>query len=198
MAAFALSVFFLPATLSDAASSTNGISIEVNVQEVLTLDCGSATVNLGVVTPGIPVTGSSVCTTTTNAEGGYNLTVKKDDILGATLDINSEEATDIADKTPWDPAGTGNATQWSGTGLGFTVFASTATKNSAWWGTGTTVTDSNNKYAGFTPTDTDIMRHLAYSDTSTTTSIGYKLDVPRSQKSGTYAGSITYQAIVNP
>ena len=182
----------------NAAVGTDGVTLQTDVQEVITLDCGSATVNLGNLTPGTPVTGSSVCTATTNANGGYNLAVRKDDATDTTMDKNTEAAVNIADLTAWDPTDLGNAAVWSGTGLGFTVFESTATKNTDWWGTGSTVTDAANKYAGFNAAQTDIMRHTAYADLATTTTIGYKLDVPSTQKSGAYSGAITYQATTTP
>jgi hypothetical protein len=187
--------------LASAAISTYGTDLQTDIQEIISLDCGGSTVNLGNITPGDPVVGSSVCTATTNANGGYALAVKRDDATDTTMDKDLDQAVNIDDKTAWDPtasAGSGNASSWTGTGLGFTVFASTATKNDAWWGNGTTVSDPANMYAGFAATQKDIMRHTSYSSSSTATSIGYRLDVPSSQKSGAYSGSITYQAITNP
>jgi hypothetical protein len=177
-----------------------GINLNTDIQEVISLNCGGATVNLSNITPGTPVTGSSTCTATTNANGGYSLSVKKDN-TEETLTKDSEPATTIPDKTPWDPtakANSGNADIWSGTGLGFTIYDSSATKNNTWWGTGTTLTDANNKYAGFSTDQSNIMIHNNYSETSTQTSIGYKLDVPPTQKSGAYSGNITYQAVTAP
>ena len=185
---------------AQATTATFGVTLQTNVQEVITLTCDSATVNLGNLVPGTPVTGTSVCTGTTNANGGYNLAVLRNDAT-TTMDKTTDATIDITDKTVWDPAasaGAGNAATWSGTGLGFTVFASTATKSNTWWGTGTTVIDANNKYAGFPAAYADIMRHTTYSATATTTSIGYKLDVPTTQKSGAYDGIITYQATSTP
>ena len=173
-----------------------GINLNTDVQEVISLDCGTPTINLGNLTPGTPVTGSSTCTATTNANGGYTLAVKRDDAT-STLKKNSENNITISDLTPWDPTAP-NANTYSGTGLGFTVFSSTANKNSSWWGTGSTLTDSNNKYAGFNTNQTDIMRDTSYSETSTATDIGYKIDVPPTQKSGAYSGSVTYQVTTAP
>lgn len=179
-----------------ATTATDGVTLQTDVQEVITLDCGAATVNLGNLTPGTPVTGSSVCTATTNANGGYMLAVKRDD-ADTTMDKVSDATVNITDQTAWNKT-TPNAVSWTGTGLAFTVFASDATKNTTWWGTGTTVTDSANLYAGFPAAYTNIMEHGTYSATSTTTSIGYKLDVPSTQKSGAYDGTITYQATTTP
>jgi hypothetical protein len=177
-----------------------GINLNTDIQEVISLNCGGTTVNLGNITPGSPVTGNSICTTTTNANGGYALSVKKDNTQ-ETLQKDTEPATTIPDKTPWDPtanANSGNADTWSGTGLGFTVYSSSASKNTDWWGTGADLTDTNNKYAGFATDQSNIMIYNDYSETSTQTSIGYKLDVPPTQKSGAYSGNITYQAVTAP
>jgi hypothetical protein len=182
--------------ISFGASATDSVILSTTVAETISLDCGTD-VNLGTLTPGTPVTGSSTCTVTTNANGGYNLQVKRDD-ADTTMDKTTDATTNIADKTAWDPTGSGNGATWTGTGLGFTVFASTATKSTTWWGTGTTETDANNKYAGFPTAYTNVMVHTAYSSSSTTNSIGYKLDVPSTQKSGAYDGTITFQAVSTP
>ncbi len=182
---------------AQATTATYGVTLQTNVQEVMTLSCDSATVNLGNLVPGTPVTGTSVCTGTTNANGGYNLAVLRNDAT-TTMDKTTDQSIDITDKTAWDPTGSGNAATWTGTGLGFTVFASTATKSTTWWGAGASVTDASNKYAGFPSAYANIMVHAAFSAVATTTSIGYKLDVPSTQKSGAYDGVITYQATSIP
>ena len=182
-----------------AATATGQVTLSTTVNQTISLDCG-ANVNLGNITPGTPVYNSTVCTGTTNAESGYDLNVMRDD-ADTTMDKISEATTNITDKAAWDPtanAGAGNAASWSGTGLGFGVFASTATRNTTWWGTGSACDDTNNKYAGFPTAYALIMDHDAYSSGSTTTSICYKLDVPTTQKSGTYDGNVTYQAVSKP
>lgn len=184
-----------------SATSTSQITITTTVAETISLDCVSATpVALGTITPGTPVYNSNTCTTTTNANGGYNLAVKRDD-ADTTIDKVGEAATNISDKTAWDPtasAGAGNAATWTGTGLGFSVYASTATKSTTWWGTGTTCDDALNKYAGFPVAYANIMQHASYSATSTTVGICYKLDVGTTQKSGNYDGTVTFQATSTP
>jgi hypothetical protein len=185
--------------LSVGATATDQVTLTTSVAETISIDCG-ADVDLGTLTPGTPVTGSSTCTTTTNANGGYNLQVKRDD-ADTTMDKTTDASINIADKTAWDPtasAGNGNAATWSGTGLGFAVYASTATKNTTWWGAGTTEGDALNKYAGFPSAYANVMVHASYSAGSTTNTIGYKLDVPSTQRSGAYDGTITYQAVSTP
>lgn len=178
-----------------AATDTEQVTLQVDVAEVLAMSVDSATVDMGTLTPGTPVTGSSVVTVTTNANGGYDLKVKRDD-SDTTMDHTVLPSYNITDKTAWD--GSSSAATWSGTGLGFSVYASTATKNATWWGSGTACDDAANKYAGFPSSYTTIMSHSSYSATSTTTSVCYKLDVPSTQRSGAYDGTITYQATSKP
>jgi hypothetical protein len=186
--------------ISWGATATDTVTLSVTVAQTITLDCG-ADVNLGTLTPGTPVPAtdqSTTCTATTNADAGYDLSVKKDD-SGTTLDDAATHAIDITDKTAWNPSGSGNAaTPYATTGLAFSVFASTATKNTTWWGIGTAFDSAGNKWAGFPSSYAIIMDHDTYSSGSTTTSIAYRLDVPTTQRSGAYNGTITYQAVTKP
>lgn len=177
------------------ATSSDQVNLDVIVAETISLSCGSD-VSLGTLTPGTPVSGSTVCTTTTNANGGYDFAVKRDD-ADTTMDHSTDATTNINDKTAWNRTAP-NAAAYSSTGLAFSVFASTATKNTTWWGTGLACHDANNLYAGFPSSYTNIMEHASYSSGSTTTSICYRIDVPTTQKSGSYTGSITYQVTTKP
>lgn len=184
---------------ANAAIVTDGVLLQTDVQEILSLDCG-ADVDLGALTPGTPVTGETICGAITNANGGYTLAVKRDNATGATMKKDTDAQVIIADKAAWTP-GTPNSAVYSGTGLGFTVFVSDSTKNTTWWGTGSNAIDTGglNKYAGFDTAQTDIMVHTVFtSGLVEHTSIGYKLDVPSTQKSGAYSGSITYQVTTTP
>lgn len=182
-----------------ADTDSHQTTLTVGVQGTISLDCG-ADVDLGSLTPGTPVGGSSTCTVTTSSGGGYELSLKRDDI-DTTLDLTGEASTNITDKTDWDKdanSGSGNTDTYSGTGLGFSLFDSTANKNITWWGSGTTYNDVNNKYAGI-PNDYEvIMDYDDYSASSTVNEISYRLDVPATQKSGVYNGTITYQAVDTP
>lgn len=196
VALLVVSVAIVVAQFAQAATATDQVTLQVTVNEVLTLSVDSATVSMGSITPGTPVTGTTVATVTTNANGGYDLSVKRDD-ANTTMDKDTDASFDITDKTTWNSA-TGNAATWTGTGLGFGVYASTGTKNTTWWGTGTTCGDASNKFAGFPASYELIMDHDSYASASTTTSICYKLDVPSTQRSGAYSGTITYQAVSKP
>lgn len=153
-------------------------------------------VNLGNLQAGSPVTGSTDIKVKTDAPEAYsyNIAVNRSDV-DTTMDLTTDNTINIADKTAWDPAangGNGNALTWGGTGLGFCVFASTATKSTTWWGSGSTKTDVNNKYAGFPATAKTVMNQSGYTSGDTTTSIGYKLDVGPGQRTGYYDGVIVF------
>lgn len=197
---FIVAVFVaMQAMESKSATDTDQVTITTTVAETIALSC-TTPVALGTLTPGTPVYNSNVCTTTTNADGGYNLAVKRDD-ADTTMDKTDDATVNITDKTAWDPTantGSGNATTWAGTGLGFGVFASTATKSTTWWGSGSACDDASNKYAGFPTAYANIMEHTSYSSSSTTTSVCYKLDVATTQRSGSYDGTVTFQATSLP
>lgn len=180
-------------------TDTDQLTLSVMVAGAINIDCG-ADVDLGTLTPGSPVYDSTVCAITTSAADGYDLKVKRDD-ADTTMDKVGDAATNITDKTAWDPtanAGAGNAAVWAGTGLAFGVYGSSATKNTTWWGDGDACDHASNKYAGFPDAYATVMDHDAYSDVSTSTSICYKLDVGGAQSSGSYDGTITYQSVTKP
>ncbi|HOW60902.1 MAG TPA: hypothetical protein P5548_04360 [Candidatus Moranbacteria bacterium] len=186
IAAFAFVIVVAPA--SAAVSDTCEVDLTAYVGENIDLACSVTSVDLGTVVPGTPVVGSSSCTVTTNADLGYDLLVRQDTPL-----------TDNESNTIAAYAGTiGTPTAWTGTGLGFSVYASTATKDAKWGSASTCTTGAANNYAGFPGTSAIIMDHDSYSATATTTDICYKLDVPSTQESGAYAGQVTYTATTKP
>lgn len=62
-----------------SATSTSQVTISTTVAETISVSCSPLTIALGTITAGTPVGGTTTCTTTTNANGGYNLAVKRDD-----------------------------------------------------------------------------------------------------------------------
>jgi hypothetical protein len=198
-------VFAMAVGVVFAATESDSTQLEVDIQDTISLVCdgvaGTQTVDLGTLTAGTPVTGSTECVVTTNAQAGYVLEVEQDGNSGATtMDQDNDDAIDIADKTAWDQtsnAADGNAAAYSGTGLGFGVLSSTATKNVTWWGNAAACTDAAQLYAGFPilgSANNNIMEHTSYSSTSTATTICYELDVPATQQSGVYHGTVVYTA----
>lgn len=196
---FAADILIFDRGSKGAITTTDQVTLSLTVAQNITLNCG-ADVNLGTLTPGTPVTGSSTCTVTTNSEAGYDLAVRRDD-ADTTMDKTTSASDNITDKTVWDPtasAGAGNAAAYSGTGLGFGVLSSTGSKNTTWWGTGAACTEATQKYAGFPTAYTLIMDYDSYNSSSTNTVVCYEVDVPGTQRSGAYDGTITYQATTKP
>jgi len=171
-----------------AATDTKDVSLSTNAQEYLTftITAGSS-IAFGDLSPGSPVVGSNGTTTsvTTNAANGYTLAVS-DSVSGSdSALLHSDTTTRILDYS-----GTiATPTSWSGTGFGFCLYS--GTNKDAKWGTGTSYNDSNNKYAGVPQTATTIMTKTGYTEGADTAGIGWKVDVPNTQKTGSYSGSVT-------
>lgn len=148
----------------------------------------SNTLAFGSLLPGSVITGSSVGTVTTNYPNGYSLSVRDEVADPYSVLLHSDSITRIDDY-----AGTiATPTLWSGTGLGICVFSATGKDNK--WGTGTTSGDLNNKYAGVPQNSAIIHSKTGSPSSNDQTSIGYKLVVPNTQKTGNYSGVLTYTA----
>lgn len=173
-----------------ADSDSDNYASKYQVKELsLTLDVDENSINLGNLLPGFAVTGTTSTTVTTNYPNGYALSVQ-DNVSGSnSLLLHTDSSTRIADY-----AGTiGTPTSWSGTGLGICLYSATG-KDTEKWGTGTTESDENNKYAGIPENTTQIHAKTGSPTSNDISKIGYKLMVPDSQKTGTYSGIITITA----
>jgi hypothetical protein len=187
---------FVLAMDSQGDTKTAQTTISTTVQEALSLSCGT-TAPLGNLIAGTAVTTSSSCSTTTNGSDGYELSVKRDD-ADTTIDLTTDAATNIVDKPAWTSA-TPNSNIWAGTGMSFRVVQTGTDANaysSTWWGSDDTA--PNAKFAGFPSAYDKIAVDTVYSSSASVVVIGYKLDVAASQKSGTYDGTITFQAVSKP
>ena len=181
-------------TLDDASASDE--DSYANFYQVtalsISLNVDSSSKNLGNITPGTPVTATTTTTVTTNAPNGYLLAVS-DGVSGSdSALLHTDTVTRIADY-----AGTiASPTLWTGTGLGICLYAATG-KDTTKWGTGSSETDVNNKYAGIPQNATTIHTKTGSPTSNDQSSIGYKLDIPNSQKTGSYSGNVTYTATTN-
>jgi hypothetical protein len=211
-------------TINGTLQSTGDAPLNINTEvlDTLTMDCyestnGSGTYdvllgtvsNPGYVTAGTPAIGQSTCTVTTNDDQGYYLTVEDDNGISSTVlthtDPNTGAIYEIQDLTPWNDT-TLTTENWNPPttkGLGFSVitFPDTDTANNIfdgiWTNTGNCpegTTPDSNDYAGIPDTPETIAAVPQYTANHTTTNICYKVDVPTSQPSGTYTGSVTYTA----
>lgn len=181
-------------TLDDAAAADT--DNYVNKYQVATLfisiNVDSPTIIFGPLLPGTVITDTTVTTVTTNYPNGYTLGAH-DSVTGANSALRHTDTTTriadyvgtIAAPTVWPTPGE--------TGLGICVYIATG-KNTTQWGGGTTEGDALNKYAGAPQTVTTIHAKTGSPTAGDTTSIGYKLVAPNTQKTGDYSGDITYTA----
>lgn len=180
-------------SLDDAAASDN--DNYANKYQVtllsLSLDVDNASLSFGSLLPGSIVTGTTVTTVTTNYPNGYSLGAS-DAVVGtnSTL-LHTDTTTRIADY-----AGTiAVPTVWAGTGLGITVWAASTAPEAKWCADVCSAeVDPDNKYAGVPETVTTIHAKTGSPTSGDTTSVGYKMVVPNTQKTGDYSGDITYTA----
>lgn len=160
----------------------------------------SASLSLGALTPGTPITDkTSTLTVTTNNAGGFNIKASRDD-NDTTLDLQSDATVNITDQTAWNSGAPNSEIITSGVDvLAFRVKQAGTDSDcysSTWWGTGD-VLGTSAKYAGLpTPLDT-IVNDTTYESASADSIILYYIDVAGTQKTGTYDGGVTYTATVN-
>jgi hypothetical protein len=174
------------------AANTGTATLSTNVQQYLALTVSSGgTVSFGSLTPGTPIAdpaGGTVVSVTTNAGNGYTVGLSDGSDTNSAM-LHTDTTTYIADY-----AGTlTTPTSWTGTGAGITLFAADTGKE-AKWGTGTTYNDANNKYAGVPSAATTGHTVTGFHASADTSSWGFKVDVPNSQKTGSYSGNVTFTA----
>jgi hypothetical protein len=187
---------------TSSPTQSHNTTLSLTMSENLTLNCGTDIDldNGTVLIPSNPQSSTTTCTVTTNDQSGYLLQLTNDRGSNNTLYHQSQSTNpngQIQDKTPWNPLSP-NAQTWDTTGLGFGILSSTATKNESWWGTANDCTDTTQLYAGIPQSPQTIMEHTDYSNTNTATTICYTIDIPSTQISGEYTGSVTYTATGRP
>lgn len=173
-------------------ADTDTATLSTTVLEYLTFSITQEdTVAFGNLTPGTPICNSTgtVASVTTNAANGYTLGLH-DGVSGIDSSmLHTDAATRIADY-----AGTiGTPTSWTDTGVGISLYDADNDKD-AKWGTGTTVCDSNNKYAGIPETATTAHTVTGFHSGADTSSWSFQIDVPNTQKTGAYSGDVTFTA----
>lgn len=163
-------------------SSTNftiGEGLAPMLSFSLTLNLDSNTKNLGTLTAGTPVSGTTTAAVTTDAWGGYDLYIMQNNDLKHSDGSTTISAFSCAIASPC---------YWSGTGFGFTINSGTSVESA--WGT-----SPNYKYASIPVSNTLFHTKGGYMSGPDNTVIGYKIDVPVTQKAGTYNNNLTYTAI---
>jgi hypothetical protein len=162
---------------SETYKTKAGFRYMAGTSLALTID--SNTVNLGMITPGSPVTGQSVLNVTTDAWAGYDLLANENHKMTHTDTITTidDYSCDIT-----------NPCLWSGTGLGFTILSGTSIESK--WGS-----NPNYKYAYFPASATVFHTKTGYKSGADTTTVVYKADTPSTQRSGSYSNIVTFTAM---
>lgn len=187
-----ISVYFVLSYVSfDTEAATHDVALSINVQEYLAFDITSGdTIAFGNFNPGTPICSSteSVASVTTNAANGYTLG------LSDGSDTNSALRKGATSVYIADYAGTiAEPTSWTGNGLGVGLWSADTNKEAA-WGTGTTVCDANNKYAGIPSAATTAHTVTGVVSGANTSSWSWKVDAPNTQETGSYSGNATFTA----
>jgi hypothetical protein len=149
----------------------------------LTLTVDADNKDLGTLFSGSPVTGETTVGVTTDSWNGYALNVSKNhkmrNIADGSTTINDHNGT-IATPVLWSAP--------NNLGFGFTIISGTGVDTK--WKDGL-----NYRYASFPDIATTAHSKPDYKSPVDETVIGYKVDVPESQKSGAYSCTITYTAV---
>jgi len=174
-------------------AATHDVTLTTTVQTYLTFDITAGdTVSFGNLTPGTPIKApatGTIASVTTNAANGYTIGLSDATAAPNSSMRHTDTTTYIAKY-----AGTiAVPTTWSGTGVGATCFAGDH-KDTDQWGTGTTYDDVNNKYAGVPQAATTAYTVTGLHASADTSSWAFEIDVPNTQKTGAYSGTVTFTA----
>ena len=151
----------------------------VNTSLTLTVDTYNK--YLGTLLPGSPITGETTVDVTTDSWNGYTLNVSKKDKMrmDAVTTIDDHNGT-IAEPVLWSAP--------NNLGFGFTIISGTNV-DSKW------KENLEYKYAAFPDIATTAHSKPDFKSPADRTVIGYKVDVPESQKAGAYSCTVTYTAV---
>lgn len=197
-------IILFPICRTNAANATDteSVSLTATVNDYIALATKSGgTIALGAFLPGTPTCSNTatVMGVTTNAANGYTLGLSDDQALAdgqlvtdsslhqGTVYIPDFSTGTLAAPVVWGTPGTNR-------GLGVGLFAADNTGKEIVWGTGTAVCDALNKYAPIPKTAATGHTLTGYHAAEDTSSWGWKIDVPATQKTGAYAGTVTFTA----
>lgn len=161
-----------------SASYTLGSGFEETLVFGISLSLDSATKNLGTVTAGTPITGTTTATVITDAWGGYDLAIYQN---------NNLTHTDTTTTIPSYSCTIASPCIWSGVGLGFTVKSGTGVE-AKWYA------NPNYFYAAIPNSATIFHTKNGYTSGEDVTVVEYKEDVTTPQKAGAYSNIVTYVA----
>ena len=188
-------VFFFGVNNNKVEALTDDSTLTTTVLEYLSFSLTAGdSVGFGNLTPGTPIAApatGTIASVTTSASNGYILAVHDGEAGSNSSMTHTDATTKITDFTLGDittPAAWG-----AGTGVGITLFAADTNKE-AKWGTGTTYDDANNSYAAVPQTATVAHTVTGFHESADTSSWAFKIDVPNTQKTGAYSGTVTFTA----
>jgi len=189
------------AHVGDGNAYTTKICASAAAAASLTFTTDGTSESFGTINPGTLYATSSILNVTTTNTSGFTITIQRSDVTG-TMALGT---TYIPDKTDWyAPAATttaGNATASTTqpSTLQFRV-RQTGTDSpdyaSSWWGTADTTAAA--LFGGISSTSQTIVNRSTSASSGTTALVLYNINVPTTQKNGSYSGSITYTATANP
>lgn len=199
-AAVFLAVLYLanlgPSKQSEAA--THDVTLTTTVITYLTFDITAGdTVPFGNLTPGTPIkapAASTIASVTTNAANGYTLGLSDAHAASSSM-AHTDTTTHITKMTN----GTiGTPVAWgSNTGVGATMWTADTTPEAKWCTPAQTCTsydDADNLYAAVPETATTAHTVTGFHASADTSSWAFEINVPNTQKTGAYSGTITYTA----
>src|SRR6185437_7113607 len=187
----------LPIATSSEISAT-----PVSPSLTFTVDSGSQ--SLPPLTPGSLVATSSILQVNTANPDGFSVALARTNAAG-TLLLNTDSSIAISDKTDWiAPGATTTVSDTSASTtqpltLQFRLWKAQSDAqvySSTWWGSDDTTAGA--LFAGIPSTTETIIDSSVSAPATTTARVLYDLNVPATQTNGTYAGGVTYSAIVNP
>lgn len=175
-----------------------------------------STDNFSTLTPGNPVYATSTLNVNTSNASGWNVTLSGDNVTATAPTMNDGAGTPITDLTPqWSvPAAAATTTAGNAVAitngqnvLAFRVMSASSTNSAAflstaWWGTSDAMFNSSQLWAGMA-SSTNVSRignagTGSLSASNHLNTVQYYLNVPSTQKTGTYSGNLTYTATANP
>jgi hypothetical protein len=187
--------FFCGTGNNKAEALTDDSTLTTTVLEYLSFSLTAGdSVSFGNLTPGTPIAApatGTVASVTTSASNGYTLAVHDGEAGSNSSMTHTDTVTKITDFTLGDIT---TPVVWgAGTGVGITLFAADTSKE-AKWGTGTTYSDALNKYAAIPQIATVAHTVTGFHEGADTSSWAFKIDVPNTQKTGAYSGTVTFTA----
>lgn len=182
-------------SFAKAQTGLNTINLSTNIETSLAMSIESIGYNFGNLVANIPEKGSTGVNigVMTNSPNGYALSAH-DGVPGSDSALLHTDLTtriidfygSIADPQLWISG--------KSRGLGITVFGASTSKETK-WGTGTTYSDVNNRYAGVPEFANTIHVSTGYKTGIDATDIAFAVDVDSDQKPGVYSGPVIITAV---